>query len=783
MRERKVSHVGGRIIFAILAVFVIAGGAWAQDHDLVLQPAPDITSSSPTDWKSPDLKIGADFGVGFPEDVVRRGAANPIFARFYINGWDDYLLPSGAAQIQFHYRNATIGETPPASSDPTWQHIGDLPVTYSASDPPLFMTLTWPDDFPSVTGPAKSVEWTAPTAGDYFHIRAEVVYLSGYEDENPGDNVAISLYESILGVRSVDIVLVHDASGSMGYYTYEGASYMLHAQSRAGAFVFGQLNWDDPGDDTYDRLAVVAFSGQYFPDNYSDIWPVPPPPAALTPVTATDPVPIVAAIGGMSASGNTPLGVGLQRAIDIFAAEGPAPDPDRKRAIALLSDGYENAGTPRACPPSYPTGTCVGGSILTQLQDNNIRVYTFALGTSAWTECLECLAEQTGGLWSSVPDPGIDLGEAYLHMQQAYTDDDLYRVDRGITGGGDDTYETYFEAVDNVLYFILQWDVLSADLNLELRPPGNTWLSPEALTNTSVHKGDGYVVVRVENPAQGNWGYGAIGEQTKDYLVAVRSDIAGVRLEMDVGATGLVGRPIKIKARLTDRGKPVKVDRLTATIQVPVDASLDTKLRNAAREYILKYKTMPVDRLVLKKNPDISLRAALIHKITDGRPETLVKKRSITVPLKYDGDGFYSGSLKDNTTVAGDYTATVKCSEEKFDRVQSRQIRLRPGKLDPGRSFSEILQAKTVDGRPLWLLRTYPADRYGNAITAPSLVDQMTARVKGAKLVKKPTIIYDGSFQQRLRVLPRQKPKLEMMKIGREEIRIQKEKPGRFKLK
>lgn len=781
MRERKVSYVGGQIIFAVLAVFLIAGGAWAQDHDLVFEPAPDVTSGDPADWKSPDLKIGADFGVGFPADIVRRGAANPIYARFYINGVLDFEIASGDIQIQFHYRNAAIGETPPALSDPSWQHIGDLSVIYSGSDPPLFMTLTWPDDFPSVTGPAKFVEWTAPAAGDYFHVRAELVYPSGYVDENPDDNVAISLYESILGVRSVDVVLVHDASGSMGYYTHEGDTYMLHAQSRAGAFVYGEVNLDDPGVDTYDRLAVVAFSSQYFPDNYSDIWPVPPPPAALTPVTSTDLVPVVAAIGGMSASGNTPLGVGLQRAIDIFAAEGPTPDPDRKRAIALLSDGYENAGTPRACPPSYPTGTCVGGSILTQLQDNNIRVYTFALGTSAWTECLECLAEQTGGQWSSVPDPGTGLGEAYLHMQQAYTDDDLYRIDRGVTGGGDDTYETYFEAVDDVLYFILHWDVLSARLNMELRPPGDSLLRPEALPNASVHRGDGYVVVRVEKPAQGNWVYGVTGERGENYLVAVRSDIAGVRLEMDVRSAGLVGGPIKIKAQLTDRGKPIKVDRLIAAIQVPVDASLDTKLRDAARDHILKYGTMPVDRLVLKKNPDISLRAALVHKITDGQPEILVKKRSVRVPLKHDGDGFYSGVLEEYTDVAGDYKVTVKCSEKKFDRIQSRQIRLRPGKLDPGRSFSEILQAKTIDGRSVWMLRTYPADKFGNAITAPSLVGQMRARVEGAELVKKPEIIYDGAFQQQLKVLPRQKPKLEMMRIGRQEIRIQKQGPSQFK--
>jgi hypothetical protein len=59
----------------------------------------------------------------------------------------------------------------------------------------------------------------------------------------------------------------------------------------------------------------------------------------------------------------------------------------------------------------------------------------------------------------------------------------------------------------------------------------------------------------------------------------------------------------------------------------------------------------------------------------------------------------------------------------------------------------------------------------------------MRAKVIGAELVKKPTIIYDGSFQQELEVLPRQKPALEMMRIGREEIRVTKEGAGQIKLK
>lgn len=119
----------------------------------------------------------------------------------------------------------------------------------------------------------------------------------------------------------------------------------------------------------------------------------------------------------------TPLGVGVERAIQILTAE-PA-DPNRKRTILLLSDGFENSGTPRACNGANPAAPCLGTGLLGQLQANDIRLYSIALGAAAGTDCLECLATNSDGNWYAPAGPGIVLGEVYLHMQQAYSADDL----------------------------------------------------------------------------------------------------------------------------------------------------------------------------------------------------------------------------------------------------------------------------------------------------------------------------------------------------------------------
>ena len=769
MRERKMSCLGARIVFMILAVFLMCNTGWSQTHDLRMEPAPNPTSTDPADWKSPDLKLGADFGDAFPPDTVRRGVANSIYARFYINGTQDFDVPSYTGpgtgiQISFYWiaggvDGIGIPIAPPALGEPGWNHIADLPVTYDEpGGEDLYLTLTWPTDFPSVT--TKSVEWTPPTAGDYFYVAAEVVYPDGYEDQNDGDNKAISMYESILGVRDVDVVLVIDASGSMDDYSFEGDYYINHAKDKAGLFVYSM-----PGTGAHEA-AVVAFSTSYIGGS-EDIWENPPtPPYVLEPVTDTNKDDIVTAVNGITVGGATPMGAGLQRAIDILT-EKPL-DPTRKRAILLLSDGYDNSGTPRACP--Y-TGTCVDGDILSQWLDNNIRVFTAALGEYAWEECLECLSENSGGQWYGSIDPGVDLAEVLLDMQQAYTADDLYRVDRGVSGGGDDTYSTYFEGKDNVLYFMLAWDDLGASLGLELRlPSSRAWINPEQYRFATVHKGRGYLVARVKRPKKGTWGYRVTGAADERYMVAVRSDRVGVRLAMDAVSAGKVGYPIEITAQLMDGKKPVKINRLYAAVQVPV-VSLDTIMRKASRAHMLRYKTPPVDPRVLVKKPDLSYRAAFIGKLKGKKHRPLVKTRSVKVPLKYVGKGLYKGVLERKyTTAAGKYNVTVECNEKRFHRNFSKQLRLQPGMVDHEKSSAEILNVKSEGGKYNWLLRCYPTDKFGNAITAPLLAKGINAGMEKGKLVQTPKVVF-GAFQQKLHVSPGQKPKLLKVTINGKTIK------------
>ena len=741
----------------------------AQNHNLDLVPAPDITSTTdPAARRSPYIKVGASFGDASVPDIVRRGVTNPIFARVRVNGVDDIAVPSGAVAIRFHYRSAALGETPPALAAPGagWNLIGSLPVSWGSTPPPLPppgrpIGTIWPDPMVYPAVPANHIDWAAPAAGDFFHLRAEAVYPAGITDIHPSDNVAISLYESILGIRDVDLVIVHDVSGSMLSFQYAGSSYLDQAKARANAFILSM--------NESHRLAVVAFGGCLAGD-VSNIWG---PSLQLATfgnkVAATTNITNNVTVPNLGCA--TPMGAGIQRAVDILTSV--PPDPTRKRAILLLTDGYENSGSPLICSGSDPTGPCIGSSLLAQLQANHIRVFSIALGTSAWTECLECITVPTGGQWYAPAGPGIDLAQVYLDMQQTYSADDLYRADQGVTGGGDDSYTTRFEGVDDILYFILQSDDLNAKIDLELQPPGGSWQSPDAVAHASVRRDRGYVVARIENPAAGTWGYRVVGEARRNYLAAVRSDRVGVRLALDVKTDGKVGTPIVIRALVTDQGKPIQAPGLTATVQVPAGSSLDSRLRQQART-LLQRGTRPFDPAQTQSS-DLSPRAAFVQSISNGQQQTLAQTRIIKVPLQQEADGSYSGVLSQPTEIAGEYKITVTYHSAGADRVQTTSVRLAPADLDARKSFAELvsLAGRSADDRQ-WFARFYPTDQYGNAITDRSLLNDLRFSVRGGELNSTPGIAFDSAVEQPLRVSAGQRPVLDSVQLRGQDVRVER---------
>jgi hypothetical protein len=263
-----------------------------------------------------------------------------------------------------------------------------------------------------------------------------------------------------------------------------------------------------------------------------------------------------------------------------------------------------------------------------------------------------------------------------------------------------------------------------------------------------------------------------VGEEQQEYLVAVRSDRVGVRLALDVESKGRVGSPILVKARLTDRGEPLRVERLVATVRVPVDLSLDAGLRLAARKLLLERRVYPVDPAQTDKS-DLSPRSAFIDRLTDGGQRALERTRVVDVPLERQRDGSFAGVLQQPVDIAGTYTVTVAYRGEKADREISKSVRLGAGEVDFQRSFAELIELeKAPDGGPRWLLRVYPTDRYGNAITDRALLKELDFTVRGAEPATRPDFAFDSAIELRLKA-GRQAPVLDAVTLRGKKLRLE----------
>ena len=72
-----------------------------------------------------------------------------------------------------------------------------------------------------------------------------------------------------------------------------------------------------------------------------------------------------------------------------------------------------------------------------------------------------------------------------------------------------------------------------------------------------------------------------------------------------------------------------------------------------------------------------------------------------------------------------------------------------------------------------WLLRVYAVDRFGNAITAPSLAKRIKVKLKDARLFSQPEILL-GALQQKVSVAAGQKPVLKAVTIDGRKVKIKK---------
>ncbi len=289
----------------------------------------------------------------------------------------------------------------------------------------------------------------------------------------PGGAAAINW---IILAAEQRFVLVLDRSGSMA------GNKLTEAQ-------FGADWWADNAR-IDDRLGVVSYADSATTD------------FALTAILSdADRTAAQAEISGLTAAGNTSIGGGLREALNGILGAGPRA---ATQVIVLLTDGLHNSGEDPA-------------TVLPDLVENGVRVYTLAIGPSVNTTLLQSIATTTGGTFYRI-SPTLSVADQEKRIRTVLIEISGIARDNGgvvttqpesVPEGGRLERTILIESGSELATFGVTWSDLHQEgaLVLELVAPDGEVIAVDAFPGNvrQIQGGLPYMAFQVENPVPGIW--------------------------------------------------------------------------------------------------------------------------------------------------------------------------------------------------------------------------------------------------------------------------------------
>jgi hypothetical protein len=723
-------------------------------------------------WRSPDIHFEVPLdpsGSPTEEDVIFHydQMTNVYSANLYaaFHQVPPKTVCCGDVVMTFSFREIPVVSNPTFPIDYTvpagWTPIGTHTMKLCGGDA-TDSRLPYDDGITLISRYAQQqkVVWSLPANTEppqAFLIKVEIDWS---HDEDDANDRAYSYYVRELSAQPVDLMLVHDMSGSMSTY-----GYVAPAKDKAQMLSLQMGSSDSLGVVSFGtgRSSNTSFTGSIESDIYSETTLDCPLGPLSAPNQITD---ALNAINVMETGGCTPIGQGLIRARDQIIASGI----NTNQAIVLLSDGEENVA-PIIHPPidetcgSGPFDTVFDTGTL-ENSDIDITVYPIVLGPSqAWAEnLLEALATATDGKRIFTPLDDFDLGAAYQMIREYATFDDMLIFERGETGGNNQ-YTFNLETMPDELLFSLQWPFDNGETQLDLKfGPTGEETDYRALKKMTIHRGKSFLIVRIPNPQATQWDIEVVNPRGPGtgtpYTLAVYTDRVGIQFTPQWQTRVFkTGEPIVIEVRGLYHRTPFSEALVKATARIPIRGV--SKLLRQYRER-LQDVTKGLD-------PDKSKVVQLVHalkKIVGNEP--LVKYKEVDFLLKDDGqtpdkkagDGIYTGHLVD-TPSAGMYDIRLSAGPKadspiRFNWSYEISALVKVGDIDSGKSKIEIKTVKQPDkpgGPRLVEVVILPVDVFDNPLKPGYAADFKVTSSQGT-LVGKVKDNRDSSYSQFLRLDP-----------------------------
>jgi subtilisin family serine protease/Mg-chelatase subunit ChlD len=357
----------------------------------------------------------------------------------------------------------------------------------------------------------------------------------------------------------VSVVSVLDRSGSMQVFGYIDITRQTSRQ-------FIDLMSVD------DSVGVVSFG-----DSGDEESPGTGAPALIVGQTTRDAAKV--AVDGIGFGGCTFMGAGIQTAGAMLAGSGT------RRAMLLLSDGYDNKGCDEG-NPAKPSALDAAAALPADLP-----IYSCAMGPASDQALLGQLATDTNGRYYFMPTID-DLFEIYNFIRGQVTSDGIIINESSVasvsqvSGWVDGCAQAVLFTVawrDPSLRYVSRDPKANSDISVRLRSPGGRWL-PRSATEFVRNVGNGYVSFKIEDPQPGLWTVevATARSQHTPYTVGgfVRSPLA---LSLQVPSLVFPGQPIDVTAVVSDRKGPLQGVKVRATVSAPRASIGDLVTKYASR--------------------------------------------------------------------------------------------------------------------------------------------------------------------------------------------------------
>lgn len=463
----------------------------------------------------------------------------------------------------------------------------------------------------------------------------------------------------------VDVVMVFDRSGSMGddVAVSTGVRQKIEVLMES-AELFLDLLRVGAG---HDRLGEVQFN-----DNAQTIF-LAGAPGSLDDVDSAGVIANAqAAVGGLSAAGNTNIVDGLQLGLDLLTAQA-LPNP--RQVIVFFSDGMRTAGG----DPSDP-------AFLNQFDAAGVSVYSVGFGTRGAsgnagidTELLETLSNVGANGFFHVTDVTPELSKFFVNAVAGAVDSQVLvdPVDTISSGDAPHRVDVTVDGEASAVTFVLAWDHKAADLDLEVVTPSGKVIKSANVAQFGEHaellEAATHEILKVELPIL----TGAQEEGPGTWQMRIRH-VAGVRTEYSASAISestiraelqplephagqsefLPGDPVPFTLSLQGNDA-VPISTAAATVNARLPLVNWGTLLAAAGITPAQLAAVPLSIAGEPLSLEERLARAYSHRYGDQR-EILdaIPYGSQTLALIGDGDGSFSGAFTD-TRIPGSYNFTI----------------------------------------------------------------------------------------------------------------------------